>query len=158
MTNSTQIQTHDQLKKEQVHKPIRNVNKELRESLTKLERFAVWITDKVGSMGFFIIIFVWTIGWLGWNTLGPAGLRFDPYPAFVLWLFLSNMLQIFLMPLIMIGQNLQGRHSEKRAESDFEVNVKAEREIETILLHLEQQNELMIRILNHLEKGGEVKS
>ena len=117
-----------------------------------MERFAVWITDKIGSMGFFIIIVAWTLAWLGWNTLGPKGFRFDPFPAFVLWLFLSNMLQIFLMPLIMIGQNLQGRHAEKRAESDFEVNIKAEKEIETILLHLEQQNELILKILNHLER------
>jgi uncharacterized membrane protein len=55
------------------------------------------------------------------------------------------------MPLIMIGQNLQGRHAEKRAESDFEVNVKAEKEIETILLHLERQNDLMLKILDKLE-------
>jgi uncharacterized membrane protein len=40
-------------------------------------------------------------------------------------------IQIMLMPLIMVGQNLQGRHSELRAENDFEVNVKAEMEIET---------------------------
>ena len=143
--------THEELKKEKLHKPIRNVNVEHKKSLTRLERLAVWITDKVGSMGFFIIIFVWTIIWLGWNTLTPKELRFDPFPAFVLWLFISNMLQIFLMPLIMIGQNLQGRHAEARAESDFDINVKAEMEIETILLHLEQQNELMLKILRHLE-------
>jgi uncharacterized membrane protein len=119
-----------------------------------LELFAVWITDKVGSMGFFILILVWTFAWLGWNTLGPKEWRFDPFPAFVLWLFLSNMLQIFLMPLIMIGQNLQGRHAEARAESDFDINVKAEKEIETILLHLEQQNDLILRILHHLESDG----
>ncbi|HXX57692.1 MAG TPA: DUF1003 domain-containing protein [Thermodesulfovibrionales bacterium] len=100
-------------------------------------------------MGFFIMIFVWTIVWLGWNTLVPKALRFDPSPAFVLWLFISNILQIFLMPLIMIGQNLQGRHAEARAESDFEVNIKAEAEVETILLHLEQQNALTLKILQH---------
>jgi uncharacterized membrane protein len=110
-------------------------------------------------MGFFIIVVAWTVCWLGWNTLGPKEFRFDPFPAFVLWLFLSNVLQIFLMPLIMIGQNLQGRHAEARAESDFEINVKAEKEIETILLHLENQNELMLKILHHLEsKGRETKS
>ena len=143
--------THEELKKEKLHKPIRNVNVEHKKSLTRLERLAVWITNKVGSMGFFIIIFVWTIIWLGWNTLAPKVFRFDPFPAFVLWLFISNMLQIFLMPMIMIGQNLQGRHAEARAESDFDVNVKAEREIETILLHLEHQTELMLKILHHLE-------
>jgi len=147
--------THEELKKEKLHKPIRNVNVEHKKSLTRLERFAVWITNKVGSMGFFIIIFIWTIIWLGWNTLASKELRFDPFPAFVLWLFVSNMLQIFLMPLIMIGQNLQGRHAEARAESDFDINVKAEMEIETILLHLEQQNELMLKILHHLENKSQ---
>ena len=147
--------THEELKKEKLHKPIRNVNVEHKKSLTRLERLAVWITNKVGSMGFFIIIFVWTIIWLGWNTLAPKELRFDPFPAFVLWLFISNMLQIFLMPMIMIGQNLQGRHAEARAESDFDINVKAEMEIETILLHLEQQNELILKILHHLENESQ---
>jgi len=146
--------THEELKKDKAHKAVRNINEEHRKNLTRLERLAVWITDKVGSMGFFIIILVWTIFWLAWNTLAPQALKFDPFPAFVLWLFLSNMLQILLMPLIMIGQNLQGRHSEARAESDFEINVKAEKEIETILLHLEQQNHLMLKILQHLENGG----
>jgi uncharacterized membrane protein len=146
-----QILTHEELKKEKLHKKIKNVNVEHKKSLSPLERFAVWITNKVGSMGFFIIVFGWTIVWLGWNTLGPKEARFDPFPAFVLWLFLSNVLQIFLMPLIMIGQNLQGRHAEARAESDFDVNVKAEKEIETILLHLEQQNDLILKILRHLE-------
>ena len=79
-------------------------------------------------------------------------LRFDPFPTFVLWLFISNMLQIFLMPLLMIGQNLQGRHSEARAENDFNVNVKAEKEIEVILEHLEYQNNLILEIVNKLGK------
>ena len=149
--NDSRLLTHEELKKDKSHKLIRNVNIEHKKSLTRLEKFAVLITDKIGSMGFFIIICVWTFVWLGWNTLGPKESRFDPFPAFVLWLFLSNVLQIFLMPLIMIGQNLQGRHAEKRAESDFEVNVKAEKEIETILLHLERQNDLMLKILNKLE-------
>jgi uncharacterized membrane protein len=103
-------------------------------------------------MGFFIIIFGWTLTWLGWNTLAPFKLRFDPFPAFVLWLFISNMIQIFLMPLIMIGQNLQSRHSELRAEQDFAINKKAETEIETILMHLENQNDLMLQILKQLQQ------
>ncbi len=134
-----------------LRKPIRNINIEHKEALTGLERLAMWITDHVGTMGFFFVILAWTLVWLGWNTIGPGEMRFDPFPAFVLWLFISNMIQIFLMPLIMVGQNLQGRHSEARAENDYEVNVKAEREIETILMHLESQSELMLKILHHLE-------
>jgi uncharacterized membrane protein len=137
---------------------VRNVNKEFRESFSSLERVALFITVHIGSFGFFLIILAWTILWLAWNTLGPPGKRFDPAPAFVLWLFISNMLQILLMPLIMVGQNLLSRHAELRAESDFDVNVKAEKEIEAILLHLEdqarhleRQGELMLQILKRLE-------
>jgi len=152
MNNKPKPLSHEELKK--LAGPVRNVNAVHRERMSKLERFAVWITAHVGTMGFFIAIFVWTVSWLGWNMFAPAEMRFDPYPAFVLWLFISNMLQIFLMPLIMIGQNLQGRHAEARAESDFDVNVKAEREVETILLHLENQNALILKILDKLEKEG----
>ena len=154
MTDKPHPLSHEELKK--LRKPIKDVNIEHKKSLTPLEKFAVWITDHIGSMGFFIIIFIWTTVWLGWNTLALKELRFDPFPAFVLWLFISNMIQIFLMPLIMIGQNLQGRHAEIRAKSDFEVNVKAEREIEAIILHLEQQNEIILKILHHLEKGDKL--
>ncbi len=132
--------------------PVRNANIEHREHLSALERFAIMVTHRVGTMGFFFIVFVWTIVWLGWNLAAPIEYRFDPYPAFVFWLFISNMIQIFLMPLIMIGQNLQGKHAEARAEADFEVNVQAEEEIETILQHLENQNELILKILNTLEQ------
>src|SRR5713101_4577023 len=134
-----------------LRKPLRPVNVEHRKTLSPLERAAIGITDRVGTMGFFLIIFVWTVAWLGWNTLAPPAARFDPFPAFVLWLFLSNMIQIFLMPLIMVGQNLQGRHADARPEADFDVNTKAEREIEAILLHLESQNDLILKILRHLE-------
>jgi uncharacterized membrane protein len=133
--------------------PIRNVNIEHKENLSSLDLFAVWVTTNIGTMGFFLLIFFWTVIWLGWNTLGPAEYHFDPYPAFVLWLFISNMIQIFLMPLLLIGQNLQGKHAEARAEADFEVNTKAEKEIETILIHLENQNDTILEILNAVKKS-----
>jgi uncharacterized membrane protein len=134
------------------HMPSRNANIRHKERLSKLDKVALWITTKVGSMGFFMLIFIWTAAWLSWNTLAPINLRFDPFPAFVLWLFISNMIQIFLMPLIMVGQNLQSRHSEIRAEEDYLINKKAELEIETILVHLENQNKLILQILAHIEK------
>lgn len=145
-------EAHEELRR--LRKPVPNANAKHKESLSLLETAAVKLTDSVGSVGFFIVIFSWTVLWLGWNILAPKGLRFDPFPAFVLWLFVSNMIQIFLMPLIMIGQNLQGRHAEIRAESDFEVNVRAEKEIEVILLHLEHQNELIMEILGNTRSGG----
>ena len=146
------IQTVEEIRKH--YKPIRNINAQHQEKMSKINKVALWITTHVGSMGFFIIIFCWTAFWLGWNTLAPVSMRFDPFPAFVLWLFISNMIQIFLMPLIMVGQNLQSSHSELRAEQDFDINKKAEQEIETILMHLENQNELILQILKHLQQSG----
>lgn len=146
---------HDLPSLEEIRKetaPIRNVNVAHKEQLTPLEEIATWITDNVGSMGFFFIVAIWTLGWLGWNTLAPRELRFDPYPAFALWLFISNIIQISLLPLLMVGQNLQDRNSEIRAQVDYEVNVKTEKEVQAIFAHLEHQNNILEEILERLEK------
>jgi uncharacterized membrane protein len=131
-------------------KPVRNLYKAHRESLKPLERLAVWTTEKVGTMGFFLVILTWTVIWLGWNFLAPRSLRFDPPMGFVFWLFISNVIQILLMPLIMVGQNIQGAHAEIRAEHDLDVNVQAEQEIEVILQHLEYQNDLLLELTKRL--------
>ena len=134
----------------QRRKPLRNVNQEAADRLTPLDRVALWITERVGTMGFFLVILVWTVLWLGWNLFAPKSLQFDPPTAFVCWLFISNLIQIFLMPLIMVGQNLQGRHAELRAENDLDINIKAEKEIEVILQHLEYQNAMILEMLAKL--------
>ncbi len=130
--------------------PPRNVFAEVDAKATRLQKLACWITERVGTMGFFLIIFVWTVLWLGWNLLAPKSLQFDPPMGFVLWLFISNLIQILLMPLIMVGQNIQGQHAEARAQYDLDVNVKAEQEIETILYHLEYQNNLLIAMMEKM--------
>jgi uncharacterized membrane protein len=128
----------------------RNINLEMEEKRSRLDRLALWITGHVGTMGFFLIILAWTVFWLGWNLLAPAELKFDPPMGFVFWLFLSNLIQILLMPLILVGQNLLGQHAEARAEHDLEINIKAEQEIEVILHHLEHQNEILTTMLSKL--------
>jgi uncharacterized membrane protein len=140
-----------QLKEIRRHHRLRNTYRETMASLNKLDSLAVWITEHVGTMGFFLLILGWTVLWLGWNFLAPLRLRFDPPMGFVFWLFVSNVIQILLMPLIMVGQNVQGRHAEARAEHDLEINVKAEQEIEVILHHIERQNDMLAAML---EKQG----
>jgi uncharacterized membrane protein len=105
----------------------------------------------VGTIGFFLLIFVWTVLWLAWNFLAPKELQFDPPMGFVFWLFISNLIQILLMPLIMVGQNIQGNQAEARAQSDVEVNVRAEEEIEMILQHLEYQNAILAQVAGALQ-------
>ena len=138
------------------HPPVRSANLLHEEGLTPLDKLALVITNRVGSVGFFLIILAWTVLWTGYNTLATVfpGLHwkaFDPFPAFIDYLLISNVIQILLMPLIMVGQNLQGRHSEIRAELDFEINQKAEREVMVVLRHLEHNTELLLHLMRHLE-------
>ena len=117
------------------------------QKFSTLDRLALGVNKKIGSFGFFILVFIWTIGWLSWNTLGPIDLRFDPFPAFVLWLFISNMIQLFFLPLILIGQDLQSRQADLRAEVDFEINRRAEEESREILKILEEQQKEIQQLL-----------
>ena len=121
---------------------------------TPLNLLAVWITKRVGSMEFFLIIFAWTGVWLLWNMFAAKSVRFDPFPGFVLWLFISNMIQLFLMPLMLIGQNLLGHGAEQRAKRDFDVNLKAEKEIQEIKAQL---NTILAR-LDEMKAAASVQS
>ena len=78
--------------------------------------------------------------------------RFDPAPAFVIWMFASNILQLILLPIIMVGQNIEGRAAEHRSEMDFEINKKAEHEVEVIIAHLENQNELILELARKIDR------
>jgi CRP-like cAMP-binding protein len=142
----------------------RNVNVVYEKSLKTLDRLAIAITNRVGSVGFFLIIAGWTVIWTGYNILAtevPAlRLRaFDPFPAFVAYLLISNVIQILLMPLIMVGQNLQGRHSETRAELDFQVNLKNEISLTEVLRRLDvlESERLPLLFAEQNERINELK-
>jgi uncharacterized membrane protein len=136
--------------------PVQNANDVHEKKLSRLDKAALYITNHVGSMGFFLLIFGWTAVWCGYNIIASefpsTGLKsFDPFPAFVAYLLISNVIQILLMPLIMVGQNVQSLHSEIRAELDFEINQKAEKEVMAILEHLENNTDLLIQLMKHLD-------
>ena len=150
---------HSPLSIEEIKKqraPVKNINIEHVGKMTALEKAALYITQKIGAIGFFFALLAWTIIWLIWNTLMPDSFHFDPFPAFVLWVFISNVLQLFLLPLLMIGQNLQGRHAEAKAENEYKTNLKAEKEIEIIIQHLENQNELLLEILESANRSKKI--
>ena len=130
-----------------LRKPIRNLKIERQAKMTPMEKVALWVTVNIGSMGFFFFILAFNAGWIIWNVLAPETLKFDTAWEFLILLLVNNIVQILFMPLIMVGQNLQGRYDEARAEADFEVNTKAEREIENILLHLELQNKMIEQLM-----------
>ena len=111
----------------------RNPNQILEEKETFGERIA----DKVASFGgswTFIITFLSTmVAYVLLSILLVAmrGRSWDPYPFILLNLFLS-MLAAIQAPVIMMSQNRQDKKDRLRSELDFDVNVRAESEIQSL--------------------------
>ena len=106
-----------------------HANERHTDSLTIADRLALRITALVGTMacvGVFACISLIAL---------PAVIRAGSPTLWVAWLS-SQFLQLVLLPLLMVGQNLQGRHAEARAQADFEVNQKAYADAERILTQL----------------------
>jgi uncharacterized membrane protein len=101
---------------------------------------ARFLTKSLGSIWFLnsnlAFIFVWVIINLG---LVPGIHPFDPYP-FSLLLMIVSFLSMFFAIVVLINQNQQGRMADIRQRIDFEVNVRAEREITKILRVLDELN------------------
>lgn len=107
-----------------------NINIKHRTSFKLHDRLAVIITSAIGSMYavYFFIIFVSV--WILWQSLSSN--PFDPYP-FIFMIFISNIVQLILVPLIMVGQNIQNRHAQLRAEEEYQATKSIHQDIETIL-------------------------
>ena len=99
--------------------------------LTRGQRVADRVAAMIGSWRFILIqssaISVWIVG----NVLA-GGSSWDPYPFILLNLLLSFQ-AAYTAPAIMMSQNRQSELDRHHAQNDYEVNVKAELEIE--LLH-----------------------
>ncbi len=98
------------------------------------ETFGQRIADKVASFGgswSFIITFAVTLIVYTLINIFLKGRAWDPYPFILLNLFLS-MLAAIQAPVIMMSQNRQDLKDRVRSELDFEVNRRAEAEIQAL--------------------------
>ncbi|MEJ0060342.1 MAG: DUF1003 domain-containing protein [Terricaulis sp.] len=96
---------------------------------TFADRAADWIAGLVGSWRFVIIQSALLAAWLIFNIVSQA--RVDPYPFILLNLLLSFQ-AAYTAPVIMMSQNRQSDIDRARNMEDYEVNRKAELEIETL--------------------------
>ena len=87
------------------------------------------VATAVGSWRFVIIQSTLLGAWLVFNVVSSN--RVDPYP-FVLLNLLLSFQAAYTAPIIMMSQNRQGEIDRKRAIDDFDINCKAEVEIETL--------------------------
>lgn len=98
-------------------------------------RLAVFITNKFGSMGAFYVLVIWMFGWMFFAIIGFSYFKKDPYP-FTFLLFLSNLVQLFALPILAVGQQVLSRASDKQAEQTFkdaEAILKLQDEIQKLI-------------------------
>ncbi|HEY3010943.1 MAG TPA: DUF1003 domain-containing protein [Micromonosporaceae bacterium] len=84
------------------------------------EAFGRWsegIARFMGTARFLVYLTVVIVAWIGWNTLAPRALRFDPYTFTLLTLMLSIQAS-YAAPLILLAQNRQADRDRLAMEED----------------------------------------
>jgi len=111
-------------------------------------KFGLRITLVVGTMW---CAYIFTI--LALFAL-PSAIKQGTY-FIIVWLS-SSFLQLVLLPIIIVGQNIQAAASDKRAEETYKDAEAVLRESEEIQKHLLAQDEVISAIMAHLEamSGG----
>jgi uncharacterized membrane protein len=105
------------------------------------QRLAVFITHIFGSMWMFYALVCWMFGWMALATAGVVFFRNDPYP-FTFLLFLSNLVQLFALPILAVGQRVLSRATEEQDEQTY-------KDAEAIL-ELQDETHRLIMINNRL--------
>ena len=129
----------------------RNVNEEVEERLTPLQKVADWIAWFSGSMSFLLLNAVWFGLWIAVNTL-PLGIEhFDPFPFGLLTMIVS-LEAIFLSCFVLVSQNRQVEKDRVRSDIEYDVNVKAELEVMHLHEKTDHIHQEMLRRFSRLEK------
>jgi uncharacterized membrane protein len=136
---AAQIEKELQQKIRRRERVSKNVHVIQQEQLTFGQRVSDKLADVAGSWTF---IFGFGLTLVVWVFLNTAALfhHWDKYPYILLNLFLS-MLAAIQAPVIMMSQNRQEDRDRIRAEHDYEVNLKAEIEIQQLHQKLDELRE-----------------
>ena len=130
----------------------RNVNEEMEEKLSVLQRISDWIVWFSGSMEFLLVHTIWFVAWIFINVFLIRFAQFDPYPFGLLTMIVS-LEAIFLSVFVLISQNRQAAKDKIRADIEYDVNIKAELEIAHLHEKVDHIHEQMLEQFAGLEKG-----
>ena len=119
----------------------RNPNDIIEAEMTFGERIADTVASFGGSWTFIITFAVAICVYTAINVIGRQ-IAWDPYPFILLNLFLS-MLAAIQAPVIMMSQNRQDTKDRLRGELDYDVNRRAESEIQGLARKLNLLGEKM---------------
>ncbi len=127
----------------------RNANEVIEEQFTFGERIADSVARFGGSWSF-IILFGVTLAVYSTINVVLQNRAWDPYPFILLNLFLS-MLAAIQAPVIMMSQNRQDLKDRVRSELDYQVNLRAESEIQSLS---QRMNLLMDKMDDVIEQSA----
>ena len=117
------------------------------------DRIADTVAATVGSWRFIITQSVLLVAWMVLNVTAWVQ-NWDPYPFILLNLVLSFQ-AAYAAPFIMMSQNRQASIDRADAKGDYEVNVKAELEIELLHQKIDMMRESEIVELTRLVRSLE---
>ena len=121
------------------------------ERLTLGQRVADIVAASMGSWRFIIIQSAVLLVWIVLNITAYVN-RWDPYPFILLNLALSFQ-AAYAAPFIMMSQNRQQDIDRKKAENDYNINVKAELEIEALHAKIDELREKEVLSLTNAIAG-----
>jgi uncharacterized membrane protein len=113
----------------------RNAVQEVESKLTWSQRLADKVAEVNGSWTFIVMLLVVTGVWCVLNAASLGAPQFDPYPYQLFNLALAILVGL-QGPLIVMSQNRSALKDRAQAETDFQVNLKNEVNIETLLREL----------------------
>jgi CRP/FNR family cyclic AMP-dependent transcriptional regulator len=128
----------------------RNPNELIEKEESQGERIADAVARFGGSWTFIITFGVVLIAYTGINIALDKN-SWDPYPFILLNLFLS-MLAAIQAPVIMMSQNRQDMKDRLRSELDFDVNRRAESEIQGLARKLSMLDDKIDDVVDLLRK------
>ncbi|WP_243226153.1 DUF1003 domain-containing protein [Microbacterium sp. CIAB417] len=117
-------------------------------SRDRFGRFTEWVARAMGTPAFLLILTLFCVLWISWNTLMPENLRFDDAALGFTALTLMLSLQAsYAAPLILLAQNRQDdrdrvqiEQDRQRAERNLADTEYLAREIVALRLSLEERN------------------
>jgi uncharacterized membrane protein len=141
----------DLIKHQHDHPPVRDLNREVDRKLTFTDRVASDFARLVGSWVFVLAQLGLMLLWVLLNALNLLR-HWDPYP-FLFLNFVFSLEAAIWVSVVLMALNSQAERDRIRAQNEYELNVKAEEETKALMNHLMHQDEILLQIVNRLDRG-----
>ena len=141
----------DLIKHQHDHPPVRDINREVERRQTFSDRVADDFSRLVGSWVFVLVQLGVMVIWVGLNALNLIR-PWDRYPFTFLNFILSLEAAIWVSVVLMSLNRINDR-DRLRTQQEYELNVKAEEELKALMNHLMHQDEILLQIVNRLDRG-----